>query len=225
MGDLEYSLKLAEHGRLSGDLLIVGNYAGMYGVDMPTRKLVIHSYVANATEKKKDWERFAKKVHNPVPREHIADYPDFMANLIPLDFFRVDIGEDVSKRFPNADIAVVEGGILAKVYPTKPKGTMLYDIPRENLGMISELLKMYEGQYRQGMIANSTMKRVEGASWVPFECKMWIPRYFYKTRRIEAVRRQLFRASRRGKRELGLALKQKLEKMNAEFNSEFNQSL
>jgi len=208
---LEYTLRLAEHGRLSGDVLIVGSYAGPFGVDMQTRKLVIHSYVANGSAATvRDAQRLAKKVEKPVPREYIADYPDFAARFIPLDFFRIDIHEDPSARFPNADIAFVDGGVLAKVYPVKPKGAMLYDIPRKNLGVLAELINMYEGQYRAGMIANREMMRIER--------DMWLPLYWFRTRRIEKIRRHLFRAARRGRKEEAGMLRQKLDNMVEALN-------
>ena len=189
MSGLEYNIRLAEHGRLAGDLLLVGDYSRGDGIgrDMPNKRIVWHTYVGNARTKIEDVQGLAKKSQNPVPRVYRTVYPDTEARLIPLDFFLVEPGHDLLRDFPKADIAEVKGKEIAKAYmdPSRnKKGSFgVIRFSRKDFEVISKIFMEYEAIYQQGIISWGMMNHIEST--------MWLPGYWYRTRRVEKMRRRV----------------------------------
>ncbi len=217
---LEYTLRLAEHGRLSGELLVAGRFQEP-NADMQTKQLVVHSYMAERDEIVLQVEKLRKKAHKPFPKERITYYGNPEAIIIPAGFFLAEIGYDLRGEFPDADIIQAEGITLGKMFRfpkgiNPPRGMQAYEIPVNTVRELGPLLDEYKEQYTKARISFWQMRHIER--------NLWLLSYWRRTRKIESVRREGHLATWMRQAEMARKLKPELDELVRKLNEDATQS-
>jgi hypothetical protein len=216
MSKLEYTIRLAEHGRLAGELLVAGRFEEPL-VEAQTKQLVVHSYMAERDEKLVDAEMCRKNAHKPFPKERITYYGNPEAIIIPAGFFLAEIGYDLRGEFPDADIIQTEGITLGKMFRFPkgiklPKGMEAYEIPVQAVRALGPLLDGYKEQYRNERISFWQMWHIER--------NLWLPSYWRRTRKIESVRREGHLATWSHERDKARELKTEFDELVEKLNKD-----
>ena len=181
---LDYSLHLYRHGRLSGELVVTGivNDCSDEGIE---KRLLMYCRAIDG-----DTVRF-DQTHGQIEKnimQSLAEYGNIDTVLFHVEsgFIKED-PFDYSERWPRADIALVHGN-MGIVAADENMGS--FTLTGEVLRTISPICNSYERQYVNARIEFSTMKKVENRRFLPF--------YWLCTRRVEKLRRIIREARPRG---------------------------
>ena len=201
---LDYKIKLASPGKLSGQLVIAGSAS--YSPEPPPgtpATAIMSSFMGNAEKIRGRGKEFMKNLMTcnarPMPNSLISEYGDKSAGMMHLEPYCPPDYYDFRESFGKADIVVVEGMPIIN-FRSKPGNS--WDEKPRFFGIscpIKEIFDRYEADYRKGKLSWRMIWHVEktGDSLL----------YWLRTWGLEMTRKKMKRYEKRGWFTGGLELK------------------